>query len=230
VRDNPVVSIIIPAYNEADSIVQAIERVRAVPLQKEIIVVDDGSTDETPALLAQQPDVVVLRHEHNMGKGMAIRTAIAHATGDIIIIQDADLEYDPMDIPRVIAPIAEGKAQVVYGSRFLTTKRPKGMRLPNWLINRLLAGMVRWLYWHPLTDEATCYKAFRADLLKSVPLTCQRFEFCPEVTAKVIRRGVKILEVPISYEARTTLQGKKIRWWDGIEAIWTLLKWRWKRF
>lgn len=229
-RDNPVVSIIIPAYNEADSIVQAIERVRAVPLQKEIIVVDDGSTDETPALLAQQPDVVVLRHEHNMGKGMAIRTAIAHATGDIIIIQDADLEYDPMDIPRVIAPIAEGKAQVVYGSRFLTTKRPKGMRLPNWLINRLLAGMVRWLYWHPLTDEATCYKAFRADLLKSVPLTCQRFEFCPEVTAKVIRRGVKILEVPISYEARTTLQGKKIRWWDGIEAIWTLLKWRWKRF
>ncbi|GBC96896.1 Undecaprenyl-phosphate 4-deoxy-4-formamido-L-arabinose transferase [bacterium HR16] len=229
-RDNPVVSIIIPAYNEADSIVQAIERVRAVPLQKEIIVVDDGSTDETPALLAQQSDVVVLRHEHNMGKGMAIRTAIAHATGDIIIIQDADLEYDPMDIPRVIAPIAEGKAQVVYGSRFLTTKRPKGMRLPNWLINRLLAGMVRWLYWHPLTDEATCYKAFRADLLKSVPLTCQRFEFCPEVTAKVIRRGVKILEVPISYEARTTLQGKKIRWWDGIEAIWTLLKWRWKRF
>ncbi len=229
-RDNPVVSIIIPAYNEADSIVQAIERVRAVPLEKEIIVVDDGSTDQTPALLAQQPDVVVLRHERNMGKGMAIRTAIAHSTGDIIIIQDADLEYDPMDIPRVIAPIAEGKAQVVYGSRFLTTKRPKGMRLPNWLINRLLAGMVRWLYWHPLTDEATCYKAFRADLLKSVPLTCQRFEFCPEVTAKVIRRGVKILEVPISYEARTTLQGKKIRWWDGVEAIWTLLKWRWKRF
>ncbi len=229
-RDNPVVSIIIPAYNEADSIVQAIERVRAVPLEKEIIVVDDGSTDQTPALLAQQPDVVVLRHERNMGKGMAIRTAIAHSTGDIIIIQDADLEYDPMDIPRVIAPIAEGKAQVVYGSRFLTTKRPKGMRLPNWLINRLLAAMVRWLYWHPLTDEATCYKAFRADLLQSVPLTCQRFEFCPEVTAKVIRRGVKILEVPISYEARTTLQGKKIRWWDGVEAIWTLLKWRWKRF
>ncbi|MCS6949823.1 MAG: glycosyltransferase family 2 protein [bacterium] len=229
-RDNPLVSIIIPAYNEADTIVQAIERVRAVPLQKEIIVVDDGSTDETAALLAQQSDVVVLRHERNQGKGMAIRTAIAHATGDIIIIQDADLEYDPMDIPRVIAPIAEGKAQVVYGSRFLTTRRPKGMRLPNWLINRLLAAMVRWLYWHPLTDEATCYKAFRADLLKSVPLTCQRFEFCPEVTAKVIRRGVKIVEVPISYEARTTLQGKKIRWWDGVEAIWTLLKWRWKRF
>jgi glycosyltransferase involved in cell wall biosynthesis len=230
VRDNPVVSIIIPAYNEADSIVSAVERVRSVPLQKEIIVVDDGSTDETPLLLAQQPDVIVLRHERNMGKGMAIRTAIAHATGDIIIIQDADLEYDPMDIPRVVAPIAEGKAQVVYGSRFLTARRPKGMRLPNWLINRLLAMMVRWLYWHPLTDEATCYKAFRASLLKSIPLACRRFEFCPEVTAKVLRRGVKILEVPISYEARTTLQGKKIRWWDGVEAIWTLLKWRWKRF
>ena len=228
--EEPLISIVIPAYNEADTIVQAIDRVRAVPLQKEIIVVDDGSTDETPQLLAQQPDVVVLRHPQNLGKGMAIRTAIARATGDIIIIQDADLEYDPMDIPRVIAPIAEGKAQVVYGSRFLTTRRPKGMRLPNWLINRLLAAMVRWLYWHPLTDEATCYKAFRADLLKSVPLTCQRFEFCPEVTAKVIRRGVKIMEVPISYEARTTLQGKKIRWWDGVEAIWTLLKWRWKRF
>jgi glycosyltransferase involved in cell wall biosynthesis len=230
VSEEPLISIVIPAYNEADTIVQAIDRVRAVPLQKEIIVVDDGSTDETPQLLAQQPDVVVLRHAQNLGKGMAIRTAIAHATGDIIIIQDADLEYDPMDIPRVIAPIAEGKAQVVYGSRFLTARRPKGMRLPNWLINRLLAAMVRWLYWHPLTDEATCYKAFRADLLKSVPLTCQRFEFCPEVTAKVIRRGVKIMEVPISYEARTTLQGKKIRWWDGVEAIWTLLKWRWKRF
>jgi glycosyltransferase involved in cell wall biosynthesis len=230
VSEEPLISIVIPAYNEADTIVQAIDRVRAVPLQKEIIVVDDGSTDETPQLLAQQPDVVVLRHAQNLGKGMAIRTAIAHATGNIIIIQDADLEYDPMDIPRVIAPIAEGKAQVVYGSRFLTARRPKGMRLPNWLINSLLAAMVRWLYWHPLTDEATCYKAFRADLLKSVPLTCQRFEFCPEVTAKVLRRGVKIMEVPISYEARTTLQGKKIRWWDGVEAIWTLLKWRWKRF
>jgi len=230
VRDHPVVSIIIPAYNEADTIVQAIERVRAVPLQKEILVVDDGSTDATSDLLAQQPDVVLLRHERNLGKGMAIRTAIAHATGDIIMIQDADLEYDPMDIPRVIAPIAEGKADVVYGSRFLTARRPKGMRLPNYLINRLLAAMVRWLYWHPLTDEATCYKAFRADLLKSVPLTCRRFEFCPEVTAKVIRRGVRIMEVPIHYEARTTLQGKKIRWWDGVEAIWTLVKWRFKRF
>lgn len=229
-RDHPVVSIIIPAYNEADTIVQAIERVRAVPLQKEILVVDDGSTDATSDLLAQQPDVVLLRHERNLGKGMAIRTAIAHATGDIIMIQDADLEYDPMDIPRVIAPIAEGKADVVYGSRFLTARRPKGMRLPNYLINRLLAAMVRWLYWHPLTDEATCYKAFRADLLKSVPLTCRRFEFCPEVTAKVIRRGVRIMEVPIHYEARTTLQGKKIRWWHGVEAIWTLVKWRFKRF
>lgn len=229
-RDHPVVSIIIPAYNEADTIVQAIERVRAVPLQKEILVVDDGSTDATPQLLAEQSDLVVLRHERNLGKGMAIRTAIAHATGDIIIIQDADLEYDPMDIPRVIAPIAEGKADVVYGSRFLTARRPKGMRLPNYLINRLLAAMVRWLYWHPLTDEATCYKAFRADLLKSVPLTCRRFEFCPEVTAKVIRRGVRIMEVPIHYEARTSLQGKKIRWWDGAEAIWTLIKWRFKRF
>ncbi len=222
-------SVIIPAYNEGSTIAEVVRRVAAIPLPVEIIVVDDGSTDSTPSVLERMrieyPNLVVVTHARNRGKGAAIRSGIEVASGDVIIIQDADLEYNPSEIPSVIRPILQGAARVAYGTRF-HSGRPHGMRLPNWIINRLLAWMANFLFRASITDEATCYKAFRADLLKSIPLKCERFEFCPEVTAKVRKRGECIAEVPISYTARTIQEGKKIRWTDGIEAIWTLIKYR----
>ncbi|OYT68745.1 MAG: glycosyl transferase [Armatimonadetes bacterium JP3_11] len=222
----PLISVIVPVYNEEATLHELLERLRRAPFRKEVIVVDDGSHDKTPDILAEQPDIIAIRHERNQGKGAAIRTGIAHATGDIIIIQDADLEYDPNEIPRVVEPIVRGEAQVVYGNRF-EAGLPRAMPLPNKIANRLLAWAVRLLYRYPLHDEATCYKAFRADLLKSIPLRCQRFEFCPEVTAKLLKRGIPIHEVPLrAYQPRTKRAGKKIRWTDGVEALWTLIKYR----
>jgi glycosyltransferase involved in cell wall biosynthesis len=224
-------TVIIPIRNEKDTIHEVIGRVLASPLPKEVLVVDDGSTDGTTEMLreieSRNPDVKVLYQSVNQGKGAAIRAAIPHATGDWIIIQDGDLEYDPQDYPSMLKPIVESGADIVYGSRFLTG-RPS-MKLPNLIINKLLAAMVRTLYKGKITDEATCYKLFKREVLKALPLTCMRFEFCPEVTAKALRRGYKITEVPIKYEARTIAQGKKIRWTDGVEAIWTLLKYRFWR-
>ena len=217
-------SVIVPAYNEADTIEESISRVKAVDLDMEIIVVDDCSTDGTREILQRIPGITLLLHERNLGKGMAIRTALTAVTGDIVVIHDADLEYDPRDFPALIEPIARGGADVVYGSRFLNSK-PK-MRPVNYIANRMLAIMSNLLFRAKLTDEATCYKAFRADLIKGLNLTCRRFEFCPEVTAKVLRRGARIVEVPIRYTARTAELGKKIGWWDGVVAFWTLLKYR----
>jgi glycosyltransferase involved in cell wall biosynthesis len=217
-------SVLIPVFNERETIREALRRVRETPVEKEIIVVDDASCDGTLELLESEPDIVLLRHAENQGKGAAIRTAIPHATGDVIVIQDADLEYDPQDLPRLMAPIARGEARVVYGSRFLSG-RPD-MRPANYLCNRLLAMAANLLYGARLTDEATCYKAFDADLLRSLPLTCRRFEFCPEVTAQVRRRGERIVEVPVRYTARSEDAGKKIRWWDAVSAFWTLLRCR----
>ena len=218
------VSIIIPAYNERETIAEALRRVRAVDCEKEIIVVDDASTDGTREILEQESGILLVRHTDNQGKGMAIRSALRVATGDVIVVQDADLEYAPADIPRLIAPIARGEARVVYGSRFLNG-RPR-MRPANYVCNRLLAAAANVLYGARITDEATCYKAFDATLIQSLPLTCRRFEFCPEVTARVRRRGERILEVPVSYDARSEDAGKKIRWWDGVQAFWTLFKHR----
>ncbi len=227
-RDEPLVSVIVPVYNEEATLGELLERLRRAPFRKEIIVVDDGSTDKTPDILAEQPDIVAIRHERNRGKGAAIRTALEYATGDIVIIQDADLEYDPNEIPRVIEPIVKGDASVVYGSRFFKGL-PKGMPLPNKIANVLLAWAVRLLYWYPLTDEATCYKAFRTDVLKAMNLKCERFEFCPEVTAKALKRGIQIREVALhNYRPRTKHKGKKVRWTDGVEALWTLLKYRFR--
>ncbi len=224
------ISILIPIYNEREFLPRVLERVRAVPLNKELILVDDGSTDGTRDLLRQEqekPDTRVIFHKQNRGKGSAIRTGLKYATGDIVIIQDADLEYEPLEIPSIVLPIAEGRCTVSYGSRFLG-KTPTGMRLPNYIANRLLAFMVIVLFGQVITDEATAYKAFRREIIQSVPLKCRRFEFCPEVTAKVLMRGERIHEVPATFFARTFEEGKKIGWRDFFDAVWTLLKCRLK--
>lgn len=220
------VSIIIPAYNERSTIEEAISRVKASPVEKEIIVADDGSTDGTAEIVSQIEGVILVRNERNAGKGLAIRKALPCATGDIILIQDADLEYDPQDYPKIIEPISRNEADVVYGSRFLAGRPP--MKLPNFIANKIFAYTATILYKHRVTDEGTAYKAFRAELLKNLDLRCKRFEFCPEVTARLLKRGVRYKEVPISYTPRTTQEGKKIGFLDGLEILWALIKYRFK--
>ena len=222
----PDVTIIVPALNEEETIGEVVERLLAVPLTTQIIVVDDGSTDRTPAVLQKFGErILVLTNPVRGGKGAAIRQALPHATGVATIIQDADLEYLPEEIPQVVGPILSGEENVVYGTRF-RNGMPAGMALPNRIVNVMLAWSVRLLFWRGLTDEATCYKAFRTELLKDMQLECRRFEFCPEATAKAIRLGEHIAEVPITYIPRSKKAGKKIRWTDAPEAFWTLLKYR----
>lgn len=226
----PQVTAIVPAKNEEATIAEVVERLLALPLRMQVIVVDDGSTDRTPQILAGFGDrIVVVRNEVSGGKGAAIRKALPFVTGEAVIIQDADLEYFPEEIPSVVGPILEGKEAVVYGTRF-AHGLPKGMALPNKIVNKLLAWAVGILFFRKLTDEATCYKAFRRDVLLRMNLICQRFEFCPEATAKAIRLGHRIVEVPIRYEPRTKAAGKKIRWTDAPEAFWTLLRHRFGKF
>ena len=227
-----IVSIVIPVYNERPTLPQVIQRVVAAPLPpgcgREVIVVDDGSTDGTGLLLDRLPggDVVVAHSVVHIGKGAAVRAGIARATGDIVIVQDGDLEYDPGDYPRILAPLVDRSADVVYGSRFRDRQNVRGMKWPNWIANRILTVTANLLFGAGITDEATGYKAFRADVIKKVQLHCVRFEFCPEVTAKICRLGYTIREVPIGYSARSVEDGKKIRYRDGFEAFWTLLKYR----
>ncbi len=222
----PALSVVIPVYNERETIRQALARVRALDTDLEIVVVDDASTDGSREILEAEPDLVLLRHERNQGKGMAIRTALASTRGAVVAIQDADLEYDPSDLLKLMEPILRGEARVAYGSRF-RSGRP-AMALPNYVCNRLLAFTANLLYHADLTDEATCYKVFDGELIRSIPLDCRRFEFCPEITAKVRKRGERILELPISYTPRSYDSGKKIRWWDGVAALWTLVKYRFR--
>ena len=221
------ISVIIPVYNEPDTVSETIARVRASPVEKEIIVVDDASTDETAEIVSSLAgdDLTLIRQARNQGKGAAIRRGLEAVTGDAVIIQDADLEYDPADYPALIAPIAAGEATVVYGTR---APRFEGMRWPHRAFNWLAAALANLLYRAGITDEATCYKVFRTEVIRDIPLKCERFEFCPEVTAKVRKRGIKIVEVPVSYHARSVGAGKKIRWWDGVVALWTLVKYRFR--
>jgi len=219
------VSVIVPVYNEAVHVGELLQAIHASPVRKEIVVVDDGSTDGTREKLQGLPpmeDVTLVFHEKNCGKGAAIRTALAYARGEYVLIQDSDLEYDPQDYSALLRPLDEGKANVVYGVR---PDRPeRGLRF--FLGAKLLTHLTNLLYGAGIHDEATCYKVIRRSLLAGIELRCHRFEFCPEVTAKLCRMGEKIAEVPISYNPRSAVEGKKIRHSDGWLAIWTLIRYR----
>jgi len=233
-------SIIIPSYNESKTIGELIDIIKKVDtkdIEKEIIIVDDGSTDNTADIVKNIRGIKLIKHIKNQGKGAAIRTGIKYATGDIIIIQDADLEYDPNDYYKLIKPIIDGKTKVVYGSRFLSKiqkekninflkiKHKKAYSLA-YLGGRFLTHLANLLYRGNITDEPTCYKVFKTDVLKNINLKCKRFEFCPEVTAKVLKKGYKITELPIPYRPRSFEEGKKIKFRDGIEAVWALIKYK----
>ena len=219
---------IVPVYNEAAHVDGLLRAIHASPVKKEIIIVDDGSSDGTREKLQSMPlagDVTVVFHEMNCGKGAAIRTALEYARGEYVLIQDSDLEYDPQDYSALLQPLERREANVVYGVR---PDRPeRGLRF--FLGAKLLTHLANLLYGAGIHDEATCYKVFRRSLIAQVRLECHRFEFCPEVTAKLCRMGEKIAEVPVSYVPRSAGEGKKIRHSDGWLAIWTLLRYRFSR-
>jgi glycosyltransferase involved in cell wall biosynthesis len=222
------VSVIVPVFDEADHLDELLHAIHISPVKKEIIIVDDGSTDGTREKLRSLPpsdELTIVFHERNYGKGAAIRTALAYARGEYVLIQDSDLEYDPQDYPRLLRPLEEGEANVVYGVR---PDRPeRGLRF--FLGAKLLTHLTNFLYRVGIHDEATCYKVVRRSLLSQLQLQCLRFEFCPEVTAKLCLMGEKIAEVPISYRPRSAVEGKKIRHSDGWLAIWTLIRYRFIR-
>jgi glycosyltransferase involved in cell wall biosynthesis len=221
-------SIIIPVYNERNTVAEAIRRSRTVdiPLEREIIVVDDGSDDGTAQILTQLQDstVRVVRHPVNRGKGAAVRTGLTYVTGDLVLVQDADLEYDPEDWPKLLAPVFKGRARVVYGSRFTGERR--NMLFWHWVGNRFLSMVTNVLYNTTISDMETCYKLFDRKLLDSITLRSERFGIEPEVTAKILRTGERIYEVPISYAGREAHEGKKITWKDGFNALAVLVRCR----
>jgi glycosyltransferase involved in cell wall biosynthesis len=223
-------SVIVPVYNERNTVVEVVRRMRAVELpdgiEREIIVIDDGSSDGTRDVLRQLGDstVRILVHDGNRGKGAAVRTGLALATGDYVLIQDADLEYDPDDWPRLITPVMRGRARVVYGSRFTGERR--NMLLLHWIGNRLLSLVTNILFNSTLSDMETCYKLVDRKLLVDLELRSDQFDIEAEITAKILKRGIRIYEVPISYMGREFDEGKKITWRDGFAALWTLVKFR----
>lgn len=223
-------SVIMPCYNEINTLEKILERVRHVGLADEILIVDDGSTDGTRDILRRieaeaPPDVRVIYHERNQGKGAAINTGFRHATGDVYLIQDADLEYDPRDYPVLLQPIEEGISPVVYGSRFLGGPR-KAMNFWNMVANKGLTLATNVLYNAILSDMETCYKVFRAEVVSDINIRARGFEIEPEITAKVLKKGIRIYEVPISYNGREWHEGKKIHWTDAFKALWALVKYR----
>ncbi len=222
------ITIIIPVYNEIKTLNQILEKVEKTDfcgLEKEIILIDDGSTDGTKELYSTL-SYKVLYHDVNQGKGAAIRTGLKEATGDIIVIQDADLEYDPVDYKDLIQLILDNKADVAYGTRLNGGKPSRAFMFHHLLGNKLLTLITNILYNTTLTDMETCYKAFRADFIKDITIKSDRFDFEPEITAKVLKKGARIYELPISYYGREYAEGKKITWKDGFQAFWTLIKFR----
>jgi glycosyltransferase involved in cell wall biosynthesis len=220
-------SIIIPVFNESKTILQVIDKINKVNLgnvKKEIIIVDDFSTDGTREILKKLKGYKIIFHEKNMGKGAALRTGFSNAGGNIILIQDADLEYEPNDYPKLIQPIIDGRTKVVFGSRFL--KEHKARYKIFYLGNILLSFITRTLYSQRITDMETCYKVFKKEVLKGISFKAERFEIEPEITAKIIKKGYKILEVPVYYKCRDFKEGKKISWKDGVKAIYYLIKYR----
>ena len=222
------ISVIIPAFNEEQTIVQVVKAVSSLRIDKQVIVVNDGSTDGTYKALEKLRatyELTVVHCEENRGKGFAIRSGLPHVKGEIVVIQDADMELDPADLTELVKPLAKQNVQVVYGSRFLNGRG--NASLHNFIANRILATYTNLLYGCRITDESTGYKAFSTELITRLELTCEGFEFCPEVTAKILRAGYHIYEVSVSYFPRTKKEGKKLRFWsDGFFAAWTLLKYR----
>jgi glycosyltransferase involved in cell wall biosynthesis len=217
-----------PVYNEKRTLLDIIEKIKKLKLDKEIVIIDDGSTDGTRDILRKEEEKKdspkIFYGARHAGKGAAIRTGLRYVTGDLVIIQDADLEYEPEEYSKLIGPILEGKAEIVYGSRFL--KRPLAIAPRYYVANKFLTWLTNILYRTRLTDMETCYKVFKTEIIKSIDLECNRFEFEPEVTAKLIKAGYKIYEVPVSYCSRSRQEGKKVSWRDGWGALYTLIKYR----
>ena len=222
-------SVLIPVYNEADTIEELVKRVQAVDREKELVIVDDCSTDGTrdilPRIQAAYDNVTILLHEKNQGKGAALRTGFGAAKGDVVIIQDADLEYDPAEYPHLLQPILDGRADVVYGSRFLGGPH-RVLYFWHYVGNSFLTTLSNAMTNINLTDMETCYKVFRREVMDGLKIKSNRFGFEPEFTAKVARKGWRIYEVPISYSGRTYSEGKKITWKDGLKAVFTILRFR----
>ena len=222
-------TLVVPVYNEAAQLEEVLERVYALPLRAEVIGVDDGSTDSTPAILdsfAESRGLIAIRHDRNRGKGAAVRTGIARSTGDIVVIQDADMEYDPVEVPELIRPIVEGYADVVYGSRLTGGRPQRAYMFWHLVANRVLALLTNVLWNTTISDMETGYKAFRGEIVRSFELTEDDFRIEPELTANVLDRRLRLYQLPIAYYGRTHDEGKNIGWRDGPPAVWTLLKLR----
>jgi glycosyltransferase involved in cell wall biosynthesis len=229
VASEPLVSVCVPAYDEARFIEDVLRRVAELPLNVELVVVDDGSTDETPQILerlGKELSNLRVERQANAGKGAAIRRAIALSQGDYVVVQDADLEYDPVDIPTLLKPLLEGRADAVYGSRLRGGQPQRAHLFWHYAGNRFLSLLTNVMFNTTISDMEVGYKAFRGDLVRSIPLVSDDFRFEPEITAKILRRGARLYEVPISYYGRTYAEGKKITWRDGLLAVLAWMKFR----